>query len=255
MAEETDGVREAFDDALRVALTVATQLGERVARLREQFGRQREARATQVNRELEARFEAERGAMRASLLPLQQHGWWEGASVTDVANARETATAWSDFDDVARETNETIGREVEERYGVDVAQPRADRAEVAEALRTAESERAQAVADRERDGAELAAADMLLLAADQRDREAAQLASSQQAARPDYDSTARRDAFAASLAGIAAPETIAARILADEENARHPNEAITARNVQASSVRRPGPALERQRQRSRSVGR
>jgi len=255
MAEETDGVREAFDDALRVALTVATQLGERVARLREQLGRQREARAAQVNRELEARFEAERGAMRASLLPLRQHGWWEGASVTDVANARETATAWSDFDDVARETNDTIEREIRERYGMEVNQSEADPAEVAEALRTAESERVAAATKREREGEELTAAELLLLSADRRDRESAQAQVDERAANPDYDSVARRAEFAASLVGVAEPATIAARILADGENARHPNEAISARSGQMPKVRRSTGPREQGRQRSGIPGR
>ena len=255
MAEETDGVREAFDDALRVALTVATQLGERVALLREQFGRQREARAVQTNRELEAKFEAEGAAMRASLFPLQQPGWWEGASVTDIANARETATAWSDFDDVARETNDTIEREVHERYGIEVSQFEANPDEVAEALRTAESERVAAATKREREGEELTAAELLLLAADRRDRESAHAKVDERATIPDYDSVARRAEFAAGLVGVAEPATIAARILADGENARHPNEAIAARNGQAPKLRRPVGPREQQRQRSGIPGR
>lgn len=255
MAEETDGVREAFDDALRIALTVATQMGEKIARLREQFARQREARATQTSRELETRFESERGAMRAGLLPINEHGWWEHATVAEIANARETAVSWSDFDDVARETNSTIEREVHERYGIDVNRPGADPVKVAEALRTAESERAKVVAERERDGKELVAANMLLLTADRRDREDLQAARSEQMERPDYDSASRRDGFAASLVGVAAPETIAARILADGENARHPNEAIGVRSSQAPKVRRAGQTREQQRQRSGISGR
>ena len=255
MAEETDGVREAFDDALRIALTVATQLGEKVARLREQFARQREARAVQTNLELEARFEAERAAMRASLLPLNQPGWWEHATVADIANARETAVSWSDLDDVARQTNEAIEREVFERYDVVVNRSSADPSEVAEALRAAETERARASAERERDGVEIAAADMLLREADRRDREAVQALNSEPSARPDYDSAARRDEFATSLAGVADPETIAARILADGENARHPSEATRRSNVQAPKVRRTGVSQEQQRQRSGISGR
>jgi len=234
MAEETDGVREAFDDALRIALTVATQLGEKVARLREQFARQREARAVQTNLEIEARFEAERAAMRASLLPLNQPGWWEHATVADIANARETAVSWSDLDDVARQTNEAIEREVFERYDVVVNRSSADPSEVAEALRAAE---------------------MLLREADRRDREAVQALNSEPSARPDYDSAARRDEFATSLAGVADPETIAARILADGENARHPSEATRRSNVQAPKVRRTGVSQEQQRQRSGISGR
>jgi len=255
MADETDGVREASDDALRVALTVATQLGERVARLREQFSRQREARTVQANRELEARFEAERGAMRASLFPLQQHGWWEGASVTDIANARETATAWSDFDDVARETNDTIEREIRERYGVEVNQSEANPAEVAEALRTAESERVAESAKREREGEELTAAELLLLAADRRDRESAHAKVYERAANPDYDSVARRAEFAANLVGVAEPATIAARILADGENARHPSEAVVSGETRAPEVRRIAGRREQQRERSGIAGR
>ncbi|WP_268234424.1 hypothetical protein [Mycetocola zhadangensis] len=37
MAEETDGVGESFDDSLRIAITVASQFGERISRLREQM--------------------------------------------------------------------------------------------------------------------------------------------------------------------------------------------------------------------------
>jgi len=51
MAEETDGVGETFDDSLRIALTIASQFGERIARLREQLARQREASASQEARE------------------------------------------------------------------------------------------------------------------------------------------------------------------------------------------------------------
>ena len=255
MTEETDGVREAFDDALRIALTVATQLGEKVARLREQFARQREARAVQTNRELETRFEAERGAMRASLQPVKQGGWWENATVADIANARETAVAWKHYDDIAREANDTVEREVHDRYGIDVSRAGADPDEVAEALRTAENERAQAVAERQRDGQELAAADLLLLAADRRDRDAARATGGTGAVQPDHDSAARRQEFAASLVGIAAPQTIAARILADGENARHPNEVVATRNAQVPKVRRPGQTPEQQRQRSRISGR
>ena len=47
MADETDGVGETFDDSLRIALTVASQFGERISRLREQLpvsGRRRPGR-------------------------------------------------------------------------------------------------------------------------------------------------------------------------------------------------------------------
>ena len=39
MVEDTDGVAESFDSALRIALTVAGQMGEKLARLREEHAR------------------------------------------------------------------------------------------------------------------------------------------------------------------------------------------------------------------------
>ena len=39
MVEDTDGVAESFDGALRIALTVAGQMGEKLARLREEHAR------------------------------------------------------------------------------------------------------------------------------------------------------------------------------------------------------------------------
>ncbi|WP_104176733.1 hypothetical protein [Cryobacterium sp. Y50] len=72
MAEETDGVGETFDDSLRIALTIASQFGESIARLHEQLVWQREASAGQEARELQERFEVERGATRACLIPVKQ---------------------------------------------------------------------------------------------------------------------------------------------------------------------------------------
>ena len=172
MAEETDGVGETFDDSLRIALTIASQFGERIARLREHLARQREASASQEARELDARFEAERGAARASLAPVVQPEWWNQASPEDIAGVHETATAWRDFDDVARDAGDTIKHEVQERYGIDIDALGADPAAVDAALRDAERDRADAVTERQRAGEELTASQILFANADRYDREA-----------------------------------------------------------------------------------
>lgn len=250
MAEETDGVREAFDDALRIALTVATQLGERVARLREQFARKREARAVQTNHELEARFEAERGAMRASLMPLEKNGWWERATVNDIATARETAVAWRDYDDVARETDATIQREIRERYGIDVDNAEGDPGRVATAIRVAESERASELAKAKQVTDELTAAQLLLVAADRQDQ-ASDLAAepNAQSDEGEYDSATRRRTFADSLAGKVEQTTIDARLLADGENARHPREAVLTQSARFAKSSRGVSATGQRRER------
>ena len=274
MAEETDGVGEMFDDSLRIALTIASQFGERVSRLREQMSRMREASAGQEYRELEARFEAERGAARASLTPVQQQEWWNTAGVDDIAQAHETAAVWRDHDETAREAGETIRLEVRQRYGIDVDAPGADPAAVAAALRDAEKYRAEARAERERSREELTASQILFANADRHEREAQELAERDwnsdekradnwtlaaeatgesrvegDDAGLDYDSSERRRQFAASLEGKADQRTIDARILADGENAKHPREAVWTPPGRAAKPRKKAKSVVQQRTR------
>ena len=274
MAEETDGVGEMFDDSLRIALTIASQFGERISRLREQMSRMREASAGQEYRELEARFEAERGAARASLTPVQQQEWWNTAGVDDIAQAHETATVWRDHDETAREAGETIRLEVSERYGIDVDAPGADPAAVAAALRDAEKDRAEARAERERSGEELTASQILFANADRHERDAQERAERDwnsderhaddwtlaaeatgesrvegDDAGLDYDSSERRRQFAASLEGKVDQRTIDARILADGENAKHPREAVGTPPGRAAKPRKKAKSVVQQRTR------
>jgi hypothetical protein len=284
MAEETDGVGETFDDALRIALTVASQFGERIARLREQLARQREADATQEARELSVRFDAERGAARAALAPIQQSRWWDQAQPQDIADAHQTATEWRDFDDVAKDAGTTIKEEVEQRYGIDVDAPGADPAAVAVALAQAERDRADAAAERSKSTEELTAAQLLFAQADRHEREAQEKARRDQehdvsdpaapldglessaadlqtvsanerardVARENgpqlYDSSERRREFANSLEdrGIA-KEAIAARMLADSDNAKHPREAVSSIVGGATKIRNKGNTRGQQR--------
>ena len=287
MAEETDGVGEMFDDSLRIALTMASQFGERISRLREQMSRMREASAQQEYRELESRFEAERGAARASLAPVSQPEWWNTAGADDIAQAHETATVWRDHDETAREAGDTIRREVSERYGIDVDAPGVDPAAVAAALRDAERDRAEARAERERSGEELTASQILFANADRHERESQEWAERDwnngdfdgadiadfheferrdddrtQAAEAtaqsrvegddaglDYDSSERRRQFAASLEGKADQKTIDARILADGENAKHPREAVRTQPGRAAKPRKKAKGVVQQRTR------
>jgi colicin import membrane protein len=276
MAEETDGVGETFDDSLRIALTVASQFGERISRLREQLARQREADARQEARELQARFDAERGAARAQLAVVNQPEWWTRASVENIASAHETATAWRDHDDTAAAAHDTIRREVRERYGVDVDRPGADPTAVAEALRGAERDRAQAREERRRSGEDLTASQLLLAAAEgrdrdvdadraraweaddpdaaiQADRDAAEEAREARQARDDsalaYDSAERRDTFARSLEGTASEQEIHGRVLADTGNAKHPREAVTTPTGRSPKPRKLRTGLTQQRDR------
>jgi hypothetical protein len=280
MAEETDGVGETFDDSLRIALTVASQFGERIARLREELARNREAAAIQEGRELSTRFEAERGAARAELAPVQRPEWWDQAAPQDIAQVCETATAWRDFDDVAKGAGDTIRREVQERYGIDADAPGADGAAVAVAIAEAERNRADAAAERAKAGEELTASQLLFAQADRHEREQndahstvgdalageldgygydggavpadAERASdaAQEKGSQLYDSSERRRDFAKELEAKGVPEkTIKARVLADGENAKHPREAVTSSTGKATKIRGKGAAAVQQRDR------
>lgn len=286
MADESDGVGETFDASLRIALTIASQFGERVARLREQMAREREGSAQQEARELTSRFDAERGAARASLAPVHQPEWWDQARPESIAEMHETATAWREFDDVAATAGDTIRREVDARYGIDVDAPRADTAAVAAALAQAERDRADAAAQREQAGLELTASQALFATADRHEREA-QLEAENNAERlsssPDiqegiiggrddsgydpfagtdeatqaselgadeYDSSERRQAFAADLEGRGISQaTIAARVLAEGENAKHPRAAVASTSGRAAKPRSKSKSSIQQRDR------
>lgn len=262
MVEETDGVGEMLDDSLRIALTVASQFGERIARVREQLAPQREVGANQEARELSTRFEAERGVARANLAPVQQPEWWDQAGPQAIADMHETATAWRAVDDVAQSASATIRREVHERYGIDIDQPGADTASVAAALAQAERDRVAATAERAQAGHELTATQLLFAQADRHERDAEDAAqkdpagsgvdagqeipadleqrrdTAQEIGSQWYESAERRQQFASSLEakGIG-QETIAARIRADSENAKHPREAVSGIGGRAPRLR------------------
>ncbi|MEV8241959.1 hypothetical protein AB0O90_17070 [Microbacterium testaceum] len=276
MADETDGVGETFDDSLRIALTIASQFGERISRLREQLARQREAAALQESRELQARFDAERAAARAQLAVVERPEWWDRASAQDIADVHETATAWREHDDTAATAAEKIRHEVRERYGVDVDNPGADPGAVTVALEQAERDRAHEAEERRRAGQDLTASQMFLDNAERRDRdadEATQAASSTDdpatadraerealqaahEARGDrydgdvaYDSAERREAFASSLKGSAAEQEVHGRVLADNGNAKHPREAVTAAAGRSPKARKRAAGVGQERDR------
>ncbi|PPH05964.1 hypothetical protein C5C71_16420, partial [Rathayibacter sp. AY1C1] len=116
-----DEVGQEVGQNVRVALTIAMQMGEKFARLREEMARDAQARSAAQARELSARFDAERSAARASLQVVDRPDWWERASVQDIAKVAETAQAWKGHDPIAERAAAVVQREVMERYGVDTA--------------------------------------------------------------------------------------------------------------------------------------
>lgn len=116
---ESDGVDEVVGGGVRLAITAAGLVGERVAQARAERARQAEAASTDESHRLEARLSAERAAALAQLAQVERAGWWQSASVADVTDVWETAQTWRELDPIAERATERITREVQDRYGVD----------------------------------------------------------------------------------------------------------------------------------------
>jgi hypothetical protein len=279
---DSDGIADALDGHVRVALTVAQQMGEKFARLREELARTAQASTERQTRELQARFDAERSAAAASLTPVQQSQWWNHASVDDIGTAYETAHAWAPADAGIARVEAQMGEELRTRYNVDVNRLDADPEAVREAMIRVERDRADAAVQRRASSEDiteaatlLAAADALDLANERRDeqlfeanertsgdspdmgadralRDADEHASGQ--LREDgeiaYDSAERRDAFESDLERASVePTLIKSRMAADRDQGTPATAAVAHKPGQQAKARgrNKSPALERER--------
>jgi len=117
---ESDGVDEAVGGGIRIAVTAAGLVAERMAQARAERAKAAEAVSEKEARRLEARLGVEGATARAQLSQVDRDGWWDNAGVSEVADAWETAQAWRRLDPLAERAAERIEREVRLRYGVDV---------------------------------------------------------------------------------------------------------------------------------------
>ncbi|MFC5382149.1 hypothetical protein [Aquipuribacter nitratireducens] len=118
MSQDTDGIDDALDGAVRIALTLASQMTARLARERERAAQEARGVADAETRETQARFAAERAAARAQLAPVERDAWWETATKKQVAEALQTAVNWQAVDARAAAAVEMIHRQVLLRDGV-----------------------------------------------------------------------------------------------------------------------------------------
>ncbi len=226
MADQTDGVDEALEATLRVALTVAGRVAERIAREREQQLRDAQASSEQEARELQGRLDAERRAARAALAPVEGADWWDRAQPQQIAQAWETANSWKDLDPDAQRAVDRIEHEVRDRYAIDVRDLGADFAAVHAALEQREQSRGQAAGERAAAAGEQAEAASILAAGGGVEEPEQQQA--EQASEPRYDSAERRAELASALEQVADVEAVDARVLADVNQGRPAAEAVTA---------------------------
>ncbi|MSS00398.1 hypothetical protein FYJ28_16465 [Arthrobacter sp. BL-252-APC-1A] len=172
MAEETDGIEEAFEGQLRVLVTAAGQIAERISRAREEASRRAQAVSEQAAREMQERFEAERKTAQLEVSRVHTPEWWDRATPEQMAHTYQVARAWTREDPEAARAEQTMRNEFRSRYNLDVDKTNADPAAVSAARQKAERDRADADAERHRAATEAAEAQLLLNQADQEDRRA-----------------------------------------------------------------------------------
>ena len=172
MVEETDGIEEAFAGQVRVLITAAGQIGERLARAREQALRRAQAHSEQETREMHSRLEAEQRAARAELGSVYRAEWWDRATPAQIGHAYQVARAWGHEGPEAVRAEQRIRDELRTRYGIDADNTGATPAAVSAAMQRAEHERAQVEAERNREQADRAEAHRLMSDADRQERRA-----------------------------------------------------------------------------------
>jgi hypothetical protein len=277
MAEETDGIAELFEGQLRVAVTAAGQVGERLARLREDALRRAQATSEREARELRSRFEAEQRAARAEYAGAYRSEWWDRATPEQIGHAFETARAWSHEDPEASRAEERMRDELRTRYGVDAANTGADAGAVRAAVERSERERGMGDVERQQAAVERAEAQQLLAFAAEEDRlaeedraaaehepdpnereraheEATQREHTAAAPREDgadlYDTAERRSSTAADMEAKGIDrEVVATRMRADVSQAKPASEAAK------SAARSKAPKARTNRSRSARVQR
>lgn len=173
MAEESDGIEEAFVGQMRVLVTAAARVGETFARGREEAKRRALERSQREARELESRLESERRAAHVEFGNVYRNEWWDKATPLDIGNTYQNARAWANEDPEAVRAEARMRDELRSRYGIDVDNTRADPAAVREAVERAEQNRGQSDAERQRSAAEEAEAARLLSEADRANNAAA----------------------------------------------------------------------------------
>jgi len=128
---ETEEVVSSVRNQMQGLLMLAARGGETLASMRAQQRREAAALVQQDAAELANRLDAERRLALIDLRSIQHDNWWAGASVDAIVQRYSLARAWAAEDAEAATAARLIEVEVERRYGVDVAQLRAQQADAA----------------------------------------------------------------------------------------------------------------------------
>ncbi|MFD1722432.1 hypothetical protein [Amnibacterium endophyticum] len=168
MSDQHPGVEDEVEAALRLGLATASQMADRYARARQDSARQAEHRAQQEVHQLEARYRAEGASATARLALVDRPEWWDRAAPADITSMWQLAAQWQHEQPRAAVAADTITRQVQDRYGIDVHATGVDTDTVRAALARLDQDRAGR--DDQRQGHDdTATAVTAVLRADQRD--------------------------------------------------------------------------------------
>ncbi len=235
---EPDGIAEAFDDTIRLAVTAGARLAEARVRERQQQLHDAQAQSEQATRRQQARLDAERASARAELAPVNHQQWWDQSSPEDIGRAWATASALRDVDPDATRAGDRIRTELHHRYGIDADNP----TPLPERREPGALDSPQAQAQHTRARSRQADATLLLASAEHADQQDARLTEHA------YDTPERRRALAEQLAGAGVePDAVEAAILADSSQAHPPESAVADMPRPGTRARRgPGSAARRE---------
>ncbi len=263
--ESVEEIEREVMAAFRTALAGGAQMGEHLARMREQQKRAAEASSQQASRELAARFSTEARTAEIQLRPVMDDRWWDNASHDHVASMYQTAAAWREHSPVAQDAALHMTEEIRRRYGVDIGG--SDPAKVAERLDRSVATRDQAI-DTERGaaGEDRAHGYRRIADADRADRVTAKSENAAPGRDGDlagdgprsvgalaYDSAQRRTMRAAELGSVADEETVEAQMVADHCQATPATEAVVNGGPRrAPTAQKAGPGTSRDRSRQQT---
>jgi hypothetical protein len=214
---ETDGIGEALGQQMRAVVMVAAQIAEQVARQAELRAQTLEREAAVAAQRLGARRAAERDTARTEVAPTREPRWWDTATLDAAARAYATADAWARQDPQLAADTTRIAEQIEFRFGAEA------RTAVVTAAHTGRAAEV-AIEPTDMKAEKRAAAETGFAAIVSNDARAARAE-----AGPDgqWDTPARRAAFAASLRDVPDPEAVDARLRLDRARAHPANAATT----------------------------
>lgn len=114
---ESDGINEGLQREMQILLAAATQLGRKLAQLRETMQRRAARQSQQEADRLRSRLDSERAAARVVIDRTNDPKWWERARPDQIAETYRVARAWEDSDRDIRAARERMDRELTTRYG------------------------------------------------------------------------------------------------------------------------------------------